>query len=62
MPLVLMAFISLLPEWIWFMETSWRSRGILGRQNLMAETAILGQGPPLVRRATKCLTKAPNEG
>lgn len=62
MPLVLMAFIYLLPKWIWYMESSWKSKGILGRHNLMTETVILGQGPPLVRRATRCLTEAPTEG
>lgn len=55
MPLVLTGFIYLPLKWIWFMESNWKSKGILGRRNLMAETAILGQGTPLVRRATTFL-------
>lgn len=61
MSLVLVAFIYVLPKWIWFMESSWKSKGILGRQNLTAENVILGQGPPFVRRVTKCFTEAPTE-
>lgn len=55
MPLVLMGFIYLPLKLIWFVKSNWKSKGILGRRNLMAETAILGQGTPLVRRATTFL-------